>query len=82
VDEQSTGRMRRLRGWTTGLFGLALVAALGGCAGSPTPLPDLAAATARVLSPAEQKQAVAEIEQRKNAAAEASKQISSERVTR
>lgn len=82
MDELSTGRMRCRQWRVTALFGLALAAALGGCAGSPTPLPDLAAATAKVLSPAEQKQAVADIEQRKNAAAEASKQISGERVTR
>lgn len=82
MDEQSTGRMPRRQGRLPGVLGLVLAAALGGCAGSPTPLPDLAAATARVLSPAEQKQAVADIEQRKNAAAEASKQISSERVAR
>jgi hypothetical protein len=82
VNEHSTGRMKRRQGRFAAVFCLSLAGTVGGCAGSPTPLPDLAAATAKVLSPAEQKQAVAEIEQRKNAAAEASKQISSERVAR
>lgn len=53
---------------------------LAGCAASPTPLPDLNSKLPTVLTPKEQKEALDDLERRKNVANEATRQIEAERV--
>lgn len=54
--------------------------ALAGCAGSTTPLPDLAELPRQVLSASEQKAAVVALENKKNAADVAVREIERERT--
>lgn len=69
------GRFRKVAPWIP----LAVSFAVAGCAGSTTPLPDLTAELPPVLSPREKEAAVGALEQHKNAAADAARQIERER---